>query len=129
VFTARYALRPYIKPIRLVLQALILRRIRATVVEVEKAISITYSQCVSVALDIQHANRIFCASYYAAICGLSGCTFFFFPHYLINGRISEKKKWPDIKCLFWFCLRLLSEISHSNWYSAKYYHKWTYVFM
>jgi hypothetical protein len=35
-----------------------LRRVRVTIVAVEKAISITYSDCVSVALVIQHAKRM-----------------------------------------------------------------------
>ena len=38
-----------------------------------KAVSITYSECVSVALDIQHAKRIS----HTAISGLSGSTTFF----------------------------------------------------
>jgi hypothetical protein len=34
-----------------------LRRVRVTIVAVEKAISITYSECMSIALVIQHAKR------------------------------------------------------------------------
>jgi hypothetical protein len=52
-----------------------------------KAISITYSECVSVAIFIQHAmlmRRI-------VICGLPGSTIFF-PHFLTHGTIFEKKK-------------------------------------
>jgi hypothetical protein len=40
-----------------------------------KAISITYSECVSVALVIQHAFRM-CRI--IVTCGLSGCTIFFY---------------------------------------------------
>jgi len=40
-----------------------------------KAISIIYSECVPVALFIQH-TYIAHASYYVVICGLSGCTVF-----------------------------------------------------
>jgi hypothetical protein len=36
----------------------ILKSFRSTIVAVEKAISITYSECVSVALGIQHAVRV-----------------------------------------------------------------------
>ena len=50
-----------------------------------KAISITYSECVFLALGIQHAKRM----RYVVIRGLSGCTLFF-AHYLINGAIFGK---------------------------------------
>jgi len=43
----------------------------------------THSECVSVALVIQHAMRM----RYVVVCGLSGSTIFFFPHYLRNGTI------------------------------------------
>jgi hypothetical protein len=49
-----------------------LRRVRATIVGL-KAISIIYSECVSVALLIQHAMRM----RHIAICSLSGSTSFF----------------------------------------------------
>jgi hypothetical protein len=48
--------------------------------------SITYCECVFVALVIQHAMRM----RQNAICGLSGSTNF--PHYLKNDTILEKKK-------------------------------------
>jgi len=59
-----------------------------------KAISSTYSECVSVALVIKHAKR----TRHIVICGLSGSTIFFL-HYLINGTIFEKKL-LNTKCVF-----------------------------
>jgi len=40
----------------------------------EKSISVTYSECMFVALVTQHAMRI----RHIAICGLPGCTIFFY---------------------------------------------------
>ena len=51
-----------------------------------KSIIITYSECLLVALGIEHALR----KCRIVICGLSGCTIFF-PHYLINSTILEKR--------------------------------------
>ena len=48
--------------------------------------SISYYECVYVALVIQHAKRV-C---YIAVCGLSGPTIFF-SHCLINGKIFGNK--------------------------------------
>jgi len=48
---------------------------------------ITYSECVFVALIIPHAVRV----RHSAICGLPCCTRFFFPLYLINGKIFGKR--------------------------------------
>ena len=63
------------------------RRVFATIVAVEKAISVTYSEYVFAALVIQHAMRM-C---HIVICGLSGSTIFF---YVISQmeRFSKKKK-------------------------------------
>jgi hypothetical protein len=52
-----------------------------------KAVSITYSECVFVALGIEHSMRM----RHIVICGLHG-SYNFFPHYLINGTILEKKR-------------------------------------
>ena len=44
------------------------------------------------ALVIRHAYRILSVAHYIVLSVLSGCTIFF-PHYLINGMISEKKNY------------------------------------
>ena len=49
-----------------------LRRLRSAIFEVEKTISITYSQIVFVALGIQHEKHV----HHTVICGLSGSTLF-----------------------------------------------------
>jgi len=51
----------------------VLRHVHATIIAVEKAVSITYSECVFVDLDNQHAMRASCI----VICGLSSSTIFF----------------------------------------------------
>jgi len=67
-----------------------------------KAISITYSVRVFVALTIRQAMRF----RHIIIFGTFGCTIFF-PHYLTLTRFSEKTL-LGIKCLFWFSLQHLS---------------------
>jgi hypothetical protein len=49
------------------------RRFCATIAAVEKAVIITYFECVSVALGIQHATRV----RHIVICGLQGSRIFF----------------------------------------------------
>jgi len=52
----------------------ILRCVRAKHCCSGKTISITYCECVSVALGIRHAMRM----HHIVICGLSGCTVLFY---------------------------------------------------
>ena len=68
-----------------------------------KAISITYSVSVFVALGIQHVMRL----HHIVICGLSCCAIVFLP-YLINGTIFEKKVITRNMCvdsLYYCCLK------------------------
>jgi predicted glycosyltransferase len=67
-----------------------------------KAISITYSECVFVALGIQHAKRML----HIIICSLTS-SIIHFTHYLIKGSIFGGK-FLKIKRVFY--VQLLSEI-------------------
>ena len=73
-----------------------------------KALIITYSESVFVALGIQHTMRV----HHIIICGLSDYTIFFFPstlsHKWYNFR-KRKKKLLNTKFVFWFSLQFLSE--------------------
>jgi hypothetical protein len=57
-----------------------------------KSITITYYECVFVALSIQYAMRM----RHTVVCGLPRCTIFS-PHYLTKGKILLKKKLMNIK--------------------------------
>jgi hypothetical protein len=70
-----------------------------------KSISITYSECVYVALVIQHAKRMRRIKLSAVACLAVPFTF----TYLINGK-NFVKMFLSIKYLFWFPLQLLFEI-------------------
>ena len=79
------------------------RRVRATTVTLQKQ-SITYSECMSVALVIRLAKRCavsYCHLWPARLCHI-------FPHYLINGTIFGEKV-LSIKCVLGFFAQILSE--------------------
>ena len=91
-----------------------------------KAISITQSKSVFVALDIQQAKCM----RHIVICGLSGSTNFF-PHYLINGTIyGRKKKVTEYEmCVLILSTTFVWNISHSQKKWARYDQTRILVFM
>jgi hypothetical protein len=73
----------------------------------EKAISITYSECVFVALVIQHATRI----RHIVICRVSGSTIFF--HTISQtAQFSEKKFIENKMCILIFPTTFVRNTSH-----------------
>jgi len=64
-----------------------------------RAISITYSECVSVTEGYPPC--------WIDICGLSGLTVFF--HIIVQMAQFSDKKLLNTKCVFWFSLQILSE--------------------
>ena len=52
-----------------------------------------------------------------------------FAHYLINRMIFGGGELSNMKCVFWFPLQFVWNISHCKNNSARYYHKCTLVFM
>jgi len=89
-----------------------------------KAASIKYYECECVcilALITQHANQIFSVRYCIVTCGLpDSATFFHKCH-------DYQKKLPNIKCVL--STIFVWNISHSKKNSARYDHKFIYVFM
>jgi len=76
-----------------------------TVFVVDNAISITHSACVSVALIIQHAERMHCA-----LLPSVACTAEQYFTTLSHKRHDLEKKLFNTKCVFWCPLPVLSEI-------------------
>ena len=91
-----------------------------------QAITITYSECVCVALGIQHAMRM----RRILICGLPGTKIFSFHAIPYTARFSKKKCYWKTKCVFWFSLRVFVwNISHSKKNSVRYDQKCLLVFV
>jgi len=63
--------------------------------------SITYSECVFVALGIHHAMRKRRITLPSVACPIVAI---FFPHHLINGTIFGGGGLLNTKCVFWFSL-------------------------
>ena len=84
----------------------------------EKGISVTYFKCVCVCVCV--CVCICSLSYPACSAHAQYCRLWpaqhysIFPHYFINGTIFEKKKLLNTKCVFWFPMQFVSEISHSK---------------
>ena len=89
-------------------------------------ISITKSECLLVALGIQHAMRM----YHIVVCGLHGFTIYsHFPHSLKNGTIFGKNVTEHKMCVSKFYANSVWKFFHNkrNW--ARYNHKCVLVFM
>jgi hypothetical protein len=67
------------------------------------------------------------ATYYICCHLLPVQQYHIFPHYLINSTILVGGLF-NIRWVFWFFLKLVWNISHSEKKSARYYHTCTYVF-
>ena len=89
----------------------------------ERAINISHSECVFVALGIQQAHAPYCYLCPARL-------YYIFPHYLINGMIFGKKKWlSNMKCVLIFSTSLVWHISHSKKNLARFDQKCILVFI
>jgi hypothetical protein len=81
-----------------------LRCVRATTLQSKNSKYYTFRQCAFAALGIQRGMRMrrICHLWPFGLC-------YIFPHYRLNGTISEKKKATNIKRVFCFSLQLVSE--------------------
>jgi hypothetical protein len=89
----------------------------------EKALIITHSMCVSVALVIKHVRRM----RHIVICGLSGCTIYFstLSHKRLDTRGGELS---ETNICYFFSLQILFEIFRNlGRIHAKYFHTCTSV--
>ena len=82
---------------------LMLRRFSVTTVAVEKAINITYSECVFVASGIHHETRM----RHSVISGLPGSTIFSTLSHKRHDFRKKKGGLLNTKCVFWFSLQFL----------------------
>jgi hypothetical protein len=69
---------------------------RSRILRCRRAISVTYSKRVFVALGIRHAKRMRPIILPTVACPTVPC----FPHYVVKGKISGRKKLLNIKCVF-----------------------------
>jgi hypothetical protein len=72
----------------------------------KKAVSITYSECVSVALGIHHTKCM----RHTILLSVAVLLHNIFRYYLIQTMIYGKKL-SHIKCVFWFSLQVLQKVS------------------
>jgi hypothetical protein len=89
-----------------------------------KAVSITYSECVSAALSIKHASAravLYCHLWSVWLCHT-------FSHYLLNDTIFWEEL-LNIKYVSFFSTTFVWNISYSKKNRARYYHNCTHVLM
>ena len=88
-----------------------------------KVISVKYSECLCVALAVQHAKRV----RHIVTCSLSGCTTFF--HIILKSGTFSKERFLIHKMCFDFLYHFVVNISHSKPKTARYCHTCKNAFM